>query len=324
MEPRSVQPLSESEVNLTESQLDTAELGAAGTVGEVSPQRVSAEEVQQLYRKFRRAALESTAREIQKQQSEYLRHRVEILNIPIDNISVGDFLQQLTQGVVFTPNVDHLMKLQKDPDFVAAYQKADFRVCDSQVLLLASKFLGRPIKAKISGSDLFPMFCDHHRHNDQIKIFLLGGAEGVAAKAQERINARIGREIIVQAHSPSFGFEKNEDECQRILDLIRQSSANVLVVGVGAPKQEKWIAKYKDQLPSIDIFMAVGASIDFEAGNKPRAPELISKLGLEWLYRLASEPKRLWKRYLLDDFPFLWLIAKERFAQMVKPQGSEV
>ncbi len=324
MEPRSVQPLSESEVNFAESQLDAVEIGAVGTVGEVSPQRVSAEEVQQLYRKFRRAALESTAREIQKQQSEYLRHRVEILSIPIDNISVSDFLQQLTQGVVFTPNVDHLMKLQKDPDFVAAYHKADFRVCDSQVLLLASKFLGRPIKAKISGSDLFPMFCDHHRHNDQIKIFLLGGAEGVAAKAQERINARIGREIIVQAHSPSFGFEKNEDECQRILDMIRQSPANVLVVGVGAPKQEKWIAKYKDQLPSIDIFMAVGASIDFEAGNKPRAPELISKLGLEWLYRLASEPKRLWKRYLLDDFPFLWLIAKERFSQMVKPQGSEV
>jgi exopolysaccharide biosynthesis WecB/TagA/CpsF family protein len=324
MEPRSVPPFSKSEANLAESRLDAVEIGKTEAARERSFQRVSAEEVQQLYRKFRRAALESTAREIQKQQSEYLRHRVEILNIPIDNISVSDFLQQLTQGVVFTPNVDHLMKLQKDPEFVAAYRKADFRVCDSQVLLLAAKFLGRPIQAKISGSDLFPMFCDHHRHNDQIKIFLLGGAEGVAAKAQERINARIGRGIIVQAHSPSFGFEKNEEECQRILEMIRQSPANVLVVGVGAPKQEKWIARYKDQLPSIDIFMAVGAAIDFEAGNKPRAPELISKLGLEWLYRLTSEPKRLWKRYLLDDFPFLWLIAKERFAQMVKPQGSEV
>jgi exopolysaccharide biosynthesis WecB/TagA/CpsF family protein len=97
--------------------------------------------------------------------------------------------------------------------------------------------------------------------------------------------------------------------------MIRQSPANVLVVGVGAPKQEKWIAKYRDQLPSIDIFLAVGAAIDFEAGNKPRAPELISKLGLEWLYRLSTEPRRLWKRYLLDDFPFLWLVVKQKFTR---------
>lgn len=286
------------------------------------PSSVPATEVKELYQKFRRAALESTARELRRQQGQYVRERVEILNIPIDNISVNDFLNQLQSGVVFTPNVDHLMKLQKDDDFVSAYHKADFRVCDSQVLLMASKFLGRPIQAKISGSDLFPMFCEHHRHNDNIKIFLLGGAEGVADQAKERINARIGREIVVQAHSPSFGFEKNEEECDRILEMIRQSPANVLVVGVGAPKQEKWIAKYKDHLPSIDIFMAVGAAIDFEAGNKPRAPELISTLGLEWLYRLASEPKRLWKRYLLDDFPFLWLIAKERLSQMRRPQNS--
>jgi N-acetylglucosaminyldiphosphoundecaprenol N-acetyl-beta-D-mannosaminyltransferase len=131
------------------------------------------------------------------------------------------------------------MKLQKDPSFMEAYSKADYRVCDSQVLMFASKFLGTPIKAKISGSDLFPMFCDHHRHNEHIKIFLMGGAEGVAERAKKRINARIGREIIVQAHSPSFGFEQDEAECQKILDLIRQSPANVLVVGVGAPKQEK-------------------------------------------------------------------------------------
>lgn len=277
---------------------------------------VPAAEVKELYRQFRKAALESTARELRKQQYDHLQNQVEILNIPIDNLSVHDFLNQLKRGVVFTPNVDHLMKLQKDVDFVKAYRTADYRVCDSQVLMFASKFLGTPLKAKISGSDLFPMFCEHHRHNETIKIFLMGGAEGIAARAMERINARIGRQIVVQAHSPTFGFEKDQAECERILEMIRQSPANVLVVGVGAPKQEKWIAKYRDQLPNIDIFLAVGAAIDFEAGNKPRAPELLSKLGLEWLYRLSTEPRRLWKRYLLDDFPFLWLVFKERFARL--------
>ncbi|MBD2260118.1 WecB/TagA/CpsF family glycosyltransferase [Pseudanabaena sp. FACHB-2040] len=283
-----------------------------------STQRVSSEQVQQLYREFRKAALTSTARELQKQQYAHLREQVEILNVPIDNLSINEFLTNLTRGVVFTPNVDHLMKLQRDSEFVEAYSQADFRVCDSQVLMFASKFLGTPIKAKISGSDLFPSFCEHHKDNEHIKIFLLGGAEGVAARARRRLNERIGREIIVEAHSPSFGFERNEDECQAILEMVRQSSANVLVVGVGAPKQEKWIAKYREHLPNIDIFLAVGAAIDFEAGNKPRAPQLMSQLGLEWLYRLITEPHRLWKRYLVDDLPFFWLLLKEKLTRLKK------
>ncbi|MBW4463346.1 MAG: WecB/TagA/CpsF family glycosyltransferase [Nodosilinea sp. WJT8-NPBG4] len=304
------------EQGLEPSNLSSVDPAGASLAAVQAGEPVPAENVKQLYREFRKAALESTARELRKQQYERIQTQVEILSIPIDNISVNDFLSQLKKGVVFTPNVDHLMKLQKDMDFVKAYSKADYRVCDSQVLMFASKFLGTPLKAKISGSDLFPMFCEHHRNNEAIKIFLMGGADGIAAQAMERINARIGRQIIVQAHSPSFGFEKDEAECDRILEMIRQSPANVLVVGVGAPKQEKWIAKYCEQLPSIDIFLAVGAAIDFEAGNKPRSPELLSKLGLEWLYRLSTEPGRLWKRYLVDDFPFLWLVIKERFARL--------
>ena len=86
-----------------------------------------------------------------------------------------------------------------------------------------------------------------------------------------------------------------------------------LAVGVGAPKQEKWILKYKDLMPNVKIFMAIGATIDFEAGNVKRAPQWMSRYGLEWLYRLLSEPSRLWKRYLVDDLPFFWLILKQRF-----------
>ncbi|NER31345.1 MAG: WecB/TagA/CpsF family glycosyltransferase, partial [Symploca sp. SIO1C4] len=82
--------------------------------------------------------------------------------------------------------------------------------------------------------------------------------------------------------------------------------------GVGAPKQEKWICKYKSKLPQIKIFMAIGATIDFEAGNINRAPKWVSEVGMEWLYRLLSEPQRLWKRYLVDDPLFFWLILKQK------------
>src|ERR687885_2079416 len=224
--------------------------------------------------------------------------KVQILNVSLDNFSQLEFLQKLKSGIVFTPNVDHLITLQTDRDFANAYKSANYKVCDSKILFYVSRLLGSPIKEKISGSDFFPAFYQYHKNNEDIKIFLLGAREGVALKAQEKINAQVGRPIIVGAHSPSFGFEKNEEECGKIIELINQSGATVLAVGVGAPKQENFISKYKDQFPNIKIFLAIGATIDFEAGNIKRAPKWISEAGLEWLYRLLSEPKRLWKRYL--------------------------
>jgi N-acetylglucosaminyldiphosphoundecaprenol N-acetyl-beta-D-mannosaminyltransferase len=240
--------------------------------------------------------------------------KVRILNIDVDNLSTSALLKRLRDGgVVFTANVDHLMKLQFDRDFYEAYMLADYRVCDSQILKFASLFLGTPLQERISGSDLFPKFCEYYGSNDNVKIFLLGGGEGVAMRAMQRINRMIGREIIVAAHSPSFGFEKNQDECKTIISLINRSGANVLAVGVGAPKQEKWICQYKHLLPEVKVFMGIGATIDFEAGKVRRAPNFVSDLGLEWLYRLIQEPSRLWRRYLIEDMGFIVLILKQRF-----------
>ncbi|MEM7065559.1 MAG: WecB/TagA/CpsF family glycosyltransferase [Cyanobacteria bacterium P01_B01_bin.77] len=267
-------------------------------------------------RLFRVAVLTSTAAGMLERQRARLRERVEILGVEIDNVSQRQFLSELTRGVIFTPNVDHLMKLQDNREFRDAYRQADYKVCDSQILMYASKLLGKPLKAKISGSDLLPLFCDYHKNNPEITLFLLGGAAGVAKQAQVNINAKTGRDIVIASHSPSFGFEKDEAECLAIIDIVNTSGATVLAVGVGAPKQELWIAKYRSQMPGIKIFMAVGAALDFEAGNKPRAPQFWSDLGLEWMYRLLSEPRRLWKRYLLDDLPFFMLLLKQKLRQL--------
>jgi exopolysaccharide biosynthesis WecB/TagA/CpsF family protein len=237
---------------------------------------------------------------------------IKFLNITIDNLSQKELLEELKTGIVFTPNVDHLIKLQKDREFFRNYLLADYKVCDSKILIYASRFLGTPIKEKIAGSDFFPAFYTYHKKNKDIKIFLLGADQGVARKAQARINAKVGRNIIVGSYSPSFGFEKNEKECLEIVEMIKQSGATVLAIGVGAPKQEKWIFNYKDKLPNIKIFLAIGATIDFEANNVKRAPIWMRNIGLEWLYRLLSEPQRLWKRYLIEDLPFFWLILKQK------------
>ena len=250
-------------------------------------------------------------------------NRVNLLNIEFDNLSLRQLLKELKSGVVFTPNVDHLMKLQCDWEFFQAYELADYKLCDSKILIYASHFLGTPIKEKISGSDFFPAFCNYHKNNEKVKIFLLGGNKGVAIRAQEKINKKVGRNIVVAAHSPSLGFEKNEQECAAILEMINKSEATVLAIGVGAPKQEKWIYKYKSKLPKINFFFAIGATIDFEAGNVKRAPKWISEVGFEWLYRLLSEPQRLWKRYLIEDLPFFWLILKQKLNLYSIPKSKE-
>lgn len=244
---------------------------------------------------------------------------VRILNIDILNISEPEFLQKLDRGIVYTPNIDHLIKLQKDEEFYNAYKSADWLICDSRVLQKASKLLRQPLREAIPGSSFFQSFCLCHKDNPDCKIFLLGAKEGVALKAQKEINARIGREIIVGAHSPSFGFEKNESECKEIVDIVNNSGANVLLVGVGAPKQEKWIAKYHSQLPNVKIFLALGATIDFEAKTLKRAPKIWQKLCIEWLYRFLCEPKRLFRRYFIEDISFIWLFSKQLLGKYKNP-----
>lgn len=238
--------------------------------------------------------------------------QVKVLNIKVLSIHLQDVLATLDKGVVFTPNVDHLMKLQKDRAFYDCYQQADWLICDSEIINLASKFLGTPIKEVIPGSSFFPAYYEYHKDNPDIKIFLLGAAEGVAAKAQAIINKKIGREIIVGSYSPKYGFEKDEAYCNEINDIINNSGANILVVGLGAPKQEKWIIKNKGKHPNIDLYFALGATIDFEAGHIKRAPEFFRRIYAEWCYRLLKEPKRLWKRYLVDDIPFFIYIIKQK------------
>jgi N-acetylglucosaminyldiphosphoundecaprenol N-acetyl-beta-D-mannosaminyltransferase len=246
--------------------------------------------------------------------------RVRLLNVEIDNLTQKELLEAMRfGGVVITPNVDLIMKLQRHEAFFQAYQAADFRICDSQILLYVAWFLGTPIREKICGSNLFPAFYHYYSHDENMRIFLLGAAPGVAHQARQRINAKVRRDMVVAAHSPSFGFEQNVAECADIVKRINASGATVLAVGLGAPKQELWIAQHRHLLPNVKVFMAIGATINFEAGRVSRAPAWVSDVGLEWLYRLICEPRRLWKRYLGDALPFFWLVLQQRLQRYRSP-----
>ena len=190
-----------------------------------------------------------------------------ILNIDILSLTQQDLLGRLDKGILVTPNVDHLVKLQSDKEFYDVYQQAEWVVCDSKILYLLSKLLKRPLPEAIPGSSFFTSYYMYHKDDPNCRIFLLGAMDCVAQKAMERINEKVGRQIIVGAYSPSYGFEKKEEENQMIYEKINRSGANVVLVGVGCPKQEKWIFSHKGNMPDVRIWMALGATIDFEAGT---------------------------------------------------------
>lgn len=238
-------------------------------------------------------------------------HITRVLNIDILSITQKTLLQELNKGILITPNLDHLVKLQNDIEFYNIYQKTEWVVCDSKILYLCSKLLKRPLPEAIPGSSFFTAFYEYHKDNHKCKIFLLGAMDDVAQTAMNNINEKVGRQIVVGAMSPTYGFEKKQEENELIYKTINESGANVVLVGVGCPKQEKWIFNHKDKMPNVDIWMALGATIDFEAGNIKRAPKIYQKMAMEWFYRFMKEPKRMFKRYFVDDMKFFWYFSKQ-------------
>ncbi len=244
--------------------------------------------------------------------------RSRILNVWVDNLSLEELLARLDRGIVFTLNPDHLYHLQRNAEFLSAYRQADFITSDSKYVYWSLGWLGRRIKEKVSGSDIVPSFCWHHRSNSDVKVFLLGAGPGIAQRALERINERCGRDVVVGAHSPSMQFVNDADEIERVIEIINASGANVLIVGLGAPKQEIWMVRYRSRMPKVNVFMGVGATIDYEAGAVARAPRWMTRNGLEWVYRVVTEPRRYWRRYL-RDLEFFWLVLVDRLGMYKSP-----
>ena len=243
--------------------------------------------------------------------------RIKFMNTCIDNLTMSETLNEIDKkkqkkicSYVVTPNVDHIVRLEKDEELQKVYKNASLILTDGKPLIWISKWYKTPIKEKISGSDLFPNVCELAA-NKNYTMYLLGAAEGVADTAAKNLMKKYPGLNIVGTYSPPFGFEKNEQEMNKIKTQIQDVHPDILIVGLGCPKQEKFMYYHCKEL-GVPISFGLGASIDFEAGNIKRAPKWMSNHGLEWLYRFSKEPKRLFKRYFVDDLKIIQVARKYR------------
>jgi exopolysaccharide biosynthesis WecB/TagA/CpsF family protein len=247
------------------------------------------------------------------------RGQVRLLNIDVEDITMDEILGSYREGLLTTLNVDMIVKLQTDREFYEVLPRYDVITCDSQILFMAARLLGTPLRGRVSGSDFFPHFYMKHRADPGFTIFICGGAPGVADLARQRINAKVGREMVVCTDSPPFDFEQRPGEVDRMIAKINESRASVLLVGLRSGRQEKFLYHNRARFEHVKAFLPLGGTIDYEAGTLPRPAAWVTNWGFEWLYRLVRQPRQRWYRYLVHQPPVLYYLAKQRLGLYRNP-----
>ena len=224
-------------------------------------------------------------------------------------MALGDRIRQRRPGFLVTPNVDHVCLFHRRADIRAAYREAFLALPDGIPLLWAARLLGRPLEEKLSGSDLVPSLSEWAA-KEGYSVFCFGAAEGVAEKAARKLQEQYPGLKVAGVYSPPVGFEHDPVENRRAIAAIRNAKPDICFVALGCPKQELWLLEhYKDI--GVPVSLGIGAGLDFVAGKVRRAPRCVQRIGLEWLWRLLQEPRRLWRRYLVEDALFLSLVWRD-------------
>jgi N-acetylglucosaminyldiphosphoundecaprenol N-acetyl-beta-D-mannosaminyltransferase len=240
------------------------------------------------------------------------RDSVNILGVKVDDVDLAHAVEIAAEMVhsdgfsfIFTPNPEIIMSAQKDVNFRNILNSATMCVADGVGVVMASKFLKTPLPERVSGFDLVCNLLDKIKESGT-KIFLLGAKPGVAERAKANIEKSYP-DIVVSGFNNGY-FGKNDEKL--ILQKINNSEAQLLLTCLGSPKQERWIYKNRNNL-NVNLAIGLGGVLDVFAGNVKRAPNLMIKLNLEWLYRAVSDPKRLKRIVAIPKF--MYNVGKEKF-----------
>lgn len=249
------------------------------------------------------------------------RKTVTLLGVPIDAVTrkqaVALILEMLEGGQiqrffhtggkyhVMTPNSEMLVEAKKNKKFREVLNSTSLNIPDSIGLLYMAKFSGKKLPQRVTGVDTVTKVCKRLSNNHQ--VFLLGAGEGVAQKAAKKLQA-INPKLRI---SGTYAGTPKDEDAPEIIRRINDARPHLLLVAYGAPAQDLWINKHLDQLASVRVAIGVGGTFDFLAGTKKRAPKIMRRLGLEWMYRLVKEPRRIgriWRAVVV----FPWMVICNR------------
>ena len=234
--------------------------------------------------------------------------------------TIGQLIDARQKAYVVEVNVDVMIKIENDAELRRITDDADLVLVDGQPLVWVSRLYRRPVKEKVSGSDLAIVLCRMAAEKGYT-VYILGGKEGIADQAKAKMESQYPGLRVVGTCAPPLGFEKDAAELAKVREAISAVNPDIVLCCLGCPKQEKWIAaNYHDV--DARVFLCAGATVDFLAGNVKRAPAWISRIGLEWFYRFLKEPRRLFKRYFVDDMQLFRLVLKYRSQRAGKTEVS--
>ena len=243
--------------------------------------------------------------------------RIDVCGLPVDSTSLDEVVARVLECCarphgdrplsIFSCNVDMVVKAARDPAFAATLGAADILTADGMPIVWLGRALGGAFPERVTGADLLPRIaaaCSKVGHS----LFLLGAAEGVAAEAARRLQAAHPGLRVAGTLAPAPGFDRADETLRPVIEAVRASKADVLFVALGAPRQERLILEHGASM-GVKVALGVGAAIDMAAGRVARAPAFVQRAGAEWLWRLVQEPRRLARRYLVEDlafFPIAW------------------
>jgi len=230
---------------------------------------------------------------------------VSAINIPMALHTIEAWIAQGDPHYVCVTGVHGVMESQRDEELRRIHNNAGLVTPDGMPLVWLSRLMGFRKVRRVYGPDLMLAVCEHSARRGY-RQFFYGGAPGVADLLADRLQARFPSLQICGFYSPPFRPLTSEEE-HLVRERIERAQPHILWVGISTPKQERWMAEHVGRL-HVPVLIGVGAAFDFHAGLKRQAPRWMQRSGLEWLFRLAMEPRRLWRRYLINNPWFLWLM----------------
>lgn len=252
--------------------------------------------------------------------NDILAPKVDIAGVGVSSVDLQDTIDIFKETIrskgkirVCVTPVNCIVWTRNNEKLRDIYNSADLTLCDGVPMLWMSKFLGTPIKGRVTGLDLLPEFvaeCD----KCGFTMFLLGAKEGVAEELKLQFKKKYPNIKIVGVYSPPFAEKFSDEENRKMVEMINKVKPNIVWVSLTAPKQDYWIYEHLSKLDT-NIAIGVGGAFEVSAGLIKRAPVFMQKLGLEWFFRFASEPKRLFRRYFIEAPVIFPMVIKQRFQE---------